>query len=140
MRTQYIPDKDKWTAHYGGADLSPFKGTVYQEGYGLGGLFSSLAKKVLPVLTKTILPTIKSAGKTLVRSGAEALTDVISGEKDIASAFRERGEEGLRTIGSNVAKSIVNAVGSPQKTTRKRRATRQSSKKTKRQRKKDIFD
>ena len=51
-----------------------------------------------------------TAGKTLLKSGADALGDVISGEKDIMSAIKDRGKEGLKQVGSDVKDVVVNSI------------------------------
>ena len=81
---------------------------MYQDGYGLGGILGSISRKVVPILKSTAM----SACKTLLNSGADALAEVISvesGEKDIISAIKDRGEEGLKLVGSDV-KDVVRPI------------------------------
>ena len=42
--------------------------------------------------------TAKSAGKILLKSGARAVGDIISGQKDIKTALMDRGLEGLKGL------------------------------------------
>lgn len=125
MRTPYVPDSRAYLHHYG-AGLPTFRGDLFQDGYGLGNFFGSLVRKVVPVFKKYVAPTLKNAGKTLLKSGTEALTDVLSGEKDIKTAFEERGRQGLKNVGKVVVKRL-NQEGDG----RRRR---------KRVRREDIFD
>ena len=127
MRTPYVPNTQAYLQHYGG--LPTFRGDLFQDGHGLGSLFGSLVRKVVPLFTRHVAPTLKSAGKTFLKSGAEALTDVITGERDLKTAFQERGREGLRNVGKDLAKRI-NQSGEG----RRRR------KRLKRSHKPDIFD
>ena len=96
-------------------------------------------KKVVPILSKNVLPALKStakeAGKTLLRSGTDILGDVISGEKNFKSAFDDRKKEAL----SNIRKSVVKRLRSDSGPTE---APPKKKKKTKRQNKKrrDIFE
>ena len=105
MRTPYVPDTRAYIQHYG-AGLPAFRGELFQDGHGLGSLFGSVIGKVVPLFKQHVVPTLKTAGKTLLKSGADALTDVISGERDIKTAFRERGKEGLKNIGKTVVKRL----------------------------------
>lgn len=127
MRTPYVPNTQAYLQHYGG--LPTFRGDLFQDGHGLGSLFGSLVRKVVPLFTRHVAPTLKSAGKTFLKSGAEALTDVITGERDLKTAFQERGREGLRNVGKDLVKRI-NQSGEG----RRRR------KRLKRSHKPDIFD
>jgi len=63
-----------------------------QRGRGLGSIFKGLARMALPVLKRTAL----SAGKALVKTGAEVASDLIDGKNLHASArdrFRHSGKE-----------------------------------------------
>jgi len=122
--TTFVPDRRAYHRHYGGA-LPVFRGTVYQEGYGLGNIFGSLFRSVLPIL-KT---TAASAGKTLLRSGAQALGDIVSGERDVASALKHHSMEGLKNVGKDVLTNISSTLnpeqsGSGRRKIRKRRRIR----------------
>ena len=90
-RVPYIPDRSVYKLHYNsaGGGLPVFRG-VYQDG---SGLLSNIFRSALPIL--------KSAGKTLLKSGARALTDVVEG-KDIKTAIKHRGVEGLKTVGRDM--------------------------------------
>ena len=105
-RVPYTPNVNAYHQHYGGGIGPVFKGDIYQDGYGLGGIFGSLFRKVVPILKSTAM----TAGKTLLKSGADALGDVISGEKDIMSAIKDRGKEGLKQVGSDVKDVVVNSI------------------------------
>ena len=105
-RVPYTPNVNANHQHYGGGIDRVFKGDIYQDGYGLGGIFGSLFRKVVPILKRTAM----SAGKTLLKSGADALGDVISGEKGIMSAIKDRGKEGLKQVGSDVKNVVVKSI------------------------------
>lgn len=128
MRTPYVPNTDAYIQHYGG--LPTFRGDLFQDGHGLGSLFGSLARKVVPLFSKYVAPTLKTAGKTLLKSSAEAISDVISGERDFKTAFRERGKEGLK----NVGKQVVNRLNQSGEGRRRR------NKRLKLSHRPDIFD
>jgi hypothetical protein len=102
----FIPDYEAYRQHYGGGSFPVFRGELYQEGYGLGSLFGSLLKKVIPVLKGSVLPLVKragaAAGKIIINKGSRAVGDVLSGKRDIKTALETRGMEGLNDIGNMV--------------------------------------
>lgn len=127
----YVADYSLYRQQYGGA-IPVFKGTHFQQGYGLGSLFGSLARGVLPVL--------KTAGKTFLKSGAQVIGDVISGDRDFTEAVRERGMDGLRTVGRNVTNDVLSRLDDrqPARSPAQRRIRKRRLHPT--TRKGDIFD
>ena len=130
-RTPYVADYESYRNHYGAGALDVFRGDVYQAGYGLGGILSSIFKTVAPLLK----PAAKVVGKNLLRTGIKVAADVASGSNDLKSSLKQRAREGLGTLVSDIAepfsKRAKTTTGKVQKT--RRRAQR-------RRRKKDIFD
>lgn len=112
-RVPYVADPDIYKEYYSGSGLPIFRGT-YQDG---SGLFSSIGKFAFPLLKNFA----KSAGKTLLRSGAQALSDVVSGESDIKSVLRQRGLESLKEIGKTTTGQILNAIDGKQSGGRRRK-------------------
>ena len=53
-----------------------FAGARVQQGYGLGNLFSSIAKSVLPLVKKGA----KTLGKQVLQSGVDFASDVLQGK------------------------------------------------------------
>lgn len=113
----YVADPSSFRRHYkqSGGALPIFHGLSHQDGYGVGGgIFSSLFRKVVPILKGVVAPalkkTAKAAGKTLLKSGTNVLSDIISGEKDIKSSLKQHGLEALREVGADVKKRVVTNV------------------------------
>ena len=141
-RIPYIPNRSLYKDYYrasGGGGLPVFRG-IHQDGSGLLGNIFRFA-----------MPLVKSAGKTLLKSGAEALSDVVSGEKDIKSALKERGLQGLQQVGRNVTGRLLGALDDgatrEQQGGRRRRYSKRSTRTTvaakgrkRKQRETDIFD
>ena len=65
-----------------GTGLTVFKGRRVQKGYGIGGFFSGLLKRAMPIL-KT---AGKAVGKQLLNTGAGVVRDLLDGENFGASA------------------------------------------------------
>lgn len=132
-RVPYVPNRDLYLQHYrqtGGGNLPVFKG-VYQDG---SGLLGDIFRAALPMLRSSAL----SAGKTLLSSGAKALSDIVSG-RNVKKAVTDRGLEGLKEIGRDVASRAVRAFGKSQRGGRQRRKpAERKAKTTKRTR--DVFD
>ena len=133
-RVPYYPDYDSYRRHYG-SGLPVFKGRLYaQQGT---GFFGNLVKRVVPILSKTVLPALKStakeAGKTLLRSGTDLLGDVISGEKDFKTAFHDRKKEALTDIRKSVVKRLRSDSSQREAPPKKRKKKRQNKRS-------DIFD
>ena len=61
-----------------------------QVGFGLGGLFKSIARAVMPM----VKVGAKALGKTALNTGVNVLNDVASG-KDLKQAIKTRGKEAL---------------------------------------------
>lgn len=84
-----------------GGNLPVFRGATRQRGYGLGGIFSKMFQGIVPVLKNVA----KTAGKQLVKTGANIVTDVIDGKnvKNTALDNLSRGgQELLSTLTSNL--------------------------------------
>ena len=58
-----------------GGSIPVFRGLTRQRGYGIGGIFSKMFQSIAPVLKNVA----RSAGKQLVKTGANFITDVIDG-------------------------------------------------------------
>lgn len=104
-RVTFVPNPSLYLRHYGGG-IPVFRGTVYQEGYGLGSLFGSLFRSVIPTLKTTAL----SAGKTLLQSGADVVGDIVEGRRGFKDAVKHRGIQGLKTIGKEASTSLLRAL------------------------------
>lgn len=108
-RIPFVADQEAYHQHFGqcGGSLPIFRGLSHQDGYGIGGgIFSNIFKAFVPVLKKTA----KSAGKTLLKTGTQVLSDVVSGERDIKNALQHRGLEALDEVGAKVKKKLVKDV------------------------------
>lgn len=76
-----------------GGVLPVFRGATRQRGYGLGGIFTKLFQGIAPVLKNVA----KSAGKQIIKTGANIVTDVIDGRniKDAAVSNLSNGGQQL---------------------------------------------
>jgi hypothetical protein len=110
----------------GGVNIAGYhRGPQFQRGYGLGGIFASLFRRFLPVLTKTALPLIKStaqdAGKALLQAGLNTAAVGLQGG-DIKEAARTQFTEAGKGIGTRTIEAVRKQIGG-----RKRKRTRSLS-------------
>ena len=135
-RVPYVPDVNVYRNHYGGA-LPVFRAYYNQRG---AGFFGNLIKSALPL--------VKSGAKHLLtrglKTGANILSDVVSGEKNFKSAFHDRGKEALSDLGKSVVNRINSSTSPYHSTSKKRKRQTVSSRPVKRSKKKqnkqqDIF-
>lgn len=133
MKRPYCCDdsRDLYEQYYGrqqkgGGDFPIYVGRYSQRGHGIGNLLGSLFRRILPVL--------KAAAPHVLRTGANIVQDVASGQTWRESAIK-RVPETLRAVRpSAVLETLTGQTGSG-----KRKRRKKSLKKTKRC-KKDIFD
>ena len=107
-----------------------YSGVKYQQGYGLGGLFSKLGRFVIPLLK----PVAKSIGKQVVRSGTQLADDILNGQNP-KQAFKKNLKQGAKEL-------FHQAIKKPAKRANKRKKSNKSGviSKKRRTRKLDIFD
>ena len=121
-----------------------FRGYPNQKGYGLGGIFKTFYKFILPLFKTHALPVLKKGaevvGTEAVRTAANIANDAISG-RNFKDATRERLNEAVNSLSTKAQESFQSGSG------RKRRRSLNSrktfiSKKTRKgfRRIRDIFD
>ena len=57
-RVPYTPNPSLYHRHYGHG-LPVFSGDLHQHGHGIGSFFASLFQKVMPLVSKTVVPILK---------------------------------------------------------------------------------
>ena len=111
MRAKYCCDSQAYQNYYLNQVshvLPYFSGTRYQQGCGLGNIFSSTAKTVLPLVKSGS----KAIGKQVLRSGVGFASDVLSGKNPKQAAI-----DRLKAVGSNLLKAATRKrKAGPQKT------------------------
>lgn len=108
-----------------------FRGPPMQKGYGLGGLFKSLARTFAPTLKQGLI----KAGKKALKTGAEVIGDVAEG-KNFKDAMKSRAKQNAKEL----FLPSINKINSRQNATRKRTVRARGSKQRKRRRLNDIFE
>ena len=118
-----------------GRGMSVFTGSPWQmghgqKGYGLGGLFRSVARSFMPLMKSGV----KALGNIALNSGANFVSDVLAG-KNVKQAAKARALEG-NTAKTKAAQRVQRFAQTGQGRARTRsRSTRRSTKRTSRKRK-----
>jgi len=115
MHVIFDPDSVDWSAHFeqmqtGGSAY--FSGTPYQRGAGIGSIFGSLFRYLMPML-KTFG---KEIGREGLSVGSRVLNDLASGS-DVRNAVVNNASDGLRNLLSqhNVDEHLRGAVNLAQR-------------------------
>lgn len=100
MRVRYVPITEKeWLHHIQRG--AGFSGTPYQRGAGLGSLFRSLFRAILP-LAKT---AGRAIGKQALKAGAEVATDLVAG-KNLKQSLEQHGKEATADLLAKASKKL----------------------------------
>ena len=124
MRTKYCCDvkaHENYYLHQVGHGAPYFSGAAYQKGYGLSGIFSSIAKTVLPLVKSGA----KAIGNQVLRSGVGFASDVLKGKNAKQAAIAR-----AKSAGSNLLKAAVQ---------KRKKSTRKKVQKKRRKLHDDIF-
>lgn len=120
-------------AYQQGGFIPVFRGATRQRGYGLGGVFTRIFRSFAPTL-KTVA---KSAGKQLLKTGANFASDLIDGQKLSTAAVKN-----LTLGGKNLIKTLTSDITGGKRGGVKRKLTvggLKGNKKRRLQKKRDIF-
>jgi hypothetical protein len=106
-----IPDVKVLTDHYlrhqRGGNIVGYCGARMQHGYGIGGIFKSLARYAIPIFKKTA----KVVGRRDLKASAQVAQDVAGGENVVVSA-KTCGKQAVNDfmVGHRRKKSIKRAL------------------------------
>ena len=95
-----------------GRGMTVFRGSPWQTGhgqmgYGLGGLFCSVARAVMPMVKRGA----KALGNIALKSGANFVGDVLAG-KNVKEAAKARTLEAANVAKKKVVNKLMNQTGS----------------------------
>ena len=102
-----------WNDYYmeqaGGGDYNTYRGSLYQRGYGMGGMFNRFWKWVVPLIARNAVPLLKEAGKAV---GKEALGSVVNIAKDtlVGRPIKETLKENANSAIDNLKVKAENAL------------------------------
>ena len=96
------PDKVNWLIHdngdrqqqqYGGSNYSPFVGLPYQRGAGIGSIFRSLLRFLMPIGREAGA----AIGRQGLESGVRVLSSVLDG-RNVRQSLEHEGRAGLKNL------------------------------------------
>ena len=118
MRAKYCCDSKAYQSYYlnqvGNGGLY-FSGAPFQRGYGLGSIFTSLAKSIMPLVKSGA----KAIGKQALKGGLGFASDVLAG-KNAKQAAVDRARAASSTLLRQAANRKRKAPARLQKKRRKR--------------------
>lgn len=121
----YVPYKccqksfEDYYVQQAGGGLNYYQGSVYQRGYGLGGLFRSFFRVAMPLFKSGA----KVVGKQLFHSGVNLLNDVTQGE-DVKTAVKRRAKEAGRVLTDKAANKVKSMIGSGKNNKKRKRESK----------------
>lgn len=92
-----------------------FRGSPYQQGYGLGGTFRKFFRWIVPLFQKHALPHIESGikefGKTALSAAADLAKDVVSG-RNVREAATDRINTAVNSLKERAENSLEGKANS----------------------------
>lgn len=97
---------EEYYTQQAGNGLSYYRGVPLQKGAGLGGVFKSFYRMILPLFKSGA----KAVGKQALRSGIDIANDVLQG-KEIKTSAKERAKEASKLLTGKAADKVKTMVG-----------------------------
>lgn len=98
-----------WNKYYsdqaGGTNYNVYKGSLYQKGYGLGGMSRRFFNWVIPLFKKNILPSLQSGAKALGKEAISSVSD-ISQSVLAGTDFKTASDERINKAISNLKEKV----------------------------------
>ena len=105
-----VPDVNELTdyflRHQRGGNIVGFHGASMQRGYGIGGIFKSLARFAIPLLKKSAA----TVGKRAIKAATDIGKDVLGG-KTFKESTKSRGREVVKDLAEQGAKTLLRQAG-----------------------------
>lgn len=136
MKVDYCCNPSRIHSHYqaqAGQGFTYFKGGR-QRGHGLGSLFRSLGRAVLPLVSKGA----KAIGRQALSTGVQIAQDVVGGKSLKESAIARGKEAGKSLLHQAVSRKRRAPTALPVENIKRRKTRKGNSRKSTRAR--DIFD
>jgi len=112
-----------------------YSGAQYQRGHGLGSIFASIGRAVLP-LVKT---GAKAVGREVLKSGSRIASDVLAGENVKRVAIRRAKQAGSNLLNRALGGPPGEPFSQPVSKRLKRKQKHAISREVRRRQSKDIF-
>jgi hypothetical protein len=95
--------KDHFLRQQHGGNIAEHRGARFQRGYGLGGIFKSLARYAIPLSKQGV-------GKRALQAATEVGQDVLQG-KNVRESGKTHGREVVKDFAEQGAKALLHQAG-----------------------------
>ena len=98
--------KDHFLRQQRGGNITRYRGERFQRGYGIGGIFKSLARNAIPLFKQGA----KVVGKRALQAATEVGQDVLRG-KNVRESVKTHGGEVVKDFAEKGARSLLRQTG-----------------------------
>jgi hypothetical protein len=116
--------KDHFLRQQRGGNIAGYRGARFQRGYGIGGIFKSLARYAIPLFKQGA----KIVGKRALQAATEVGQDVLQG-KNVGESVKTHGGEIVKDFAEQGARTLLRQTGHGSKRRRSQRSNLSSVKK-----------
>ena len=95
----------------GGNNFPVYRGVSRQYGYGLGSMFKTALRTVMPVLKPVAKAGLQSIKQVAKDQGIHALCDIIAGQ-NIKQVLKSRGKSALKSLGISALDHLASGIKS----------------------------
>jgi hypothetical protein len=89
-----------------GGNITWYRGARFQRGYGIGGIFKSLARYAIPLFKQGA----KVVGKRALQAATEVGQDVLQG-KNVRESVKTQGEKVVKDFAEQGARTFLRQTG-----------------------------
>ena len=118
--------RDHFLREQRGGNIAGYRGARFQRGYGIGGIFKSLARYAIPLFKHAA----KVVGKRALRAATEVGQDVLQG-KNVRESVETRGGKVVKDFAEQGARTLLRQTGHGRKRRRSQCTNLSSVKKQK---------
>ena len=116
--------RDHFLRKQRGGNIAGYRGARFQSGYGIGGIFKSLARHAIPLFKQGA----KVVGKRALQAATEVGQDVLQG-KNVREFVETRGGKVVKDFAEQGARTLLRQTGHGRKRRRSQRSNLSSVKK-----------
>ena len=118
--------RDHFLRQQRGGNIAGYRGARFQRGYGIGGIFKSLARYAIPLFKQGA----KVVGKRALQAATEVGQDVLQG-KNVRESVKTHGGKVVKDFAEQGARTLLRQTGHGRKRRRSQRSNLSSVKKQK---------
>jgi hypothetical protein len=116
--------RDHFLRQQRGGNIAGYRGARFQRGYGIGGIFKSLARYAIPLFKRQ---DAKVVGKRALQAATEVGQDVLQG-KNVRESVKTHGGKVVKDFAEQGARTLLRQTGHGSKRRRTQRSNLSSVK------------